>query len=251
METNRIIQGNALDILKKIPSDSIDCVITSPPYYSKRDYGDETNAVWGGDPNCEHEWVETPPPRPRSVNDIKNHESKQATVRGSAFDAKTGLWCSKCGAWYGQLGMEPTPFMFVDHLIEIFREVKRVLKPHGNVFVVIDDTYSGSQGWKGGGGLKYKEGEWEREWVKGVTVPEPPTAKFKGAPRKSLCLVPELFAIRMVYDLGFILRQKLIWAKKVLIYKEMETVGNAMPESVKDRNTHTHELVYCESSKSI
>jgi len=64
------------------------------------------------------------------------------------------------------------------------------------------------------------------------------------APRKSLCLVPEMFAIRMVYELGFVLRQKIVWAKKVLLYKEMETVGNAMPESVKSRNTHTYEIVY-------
>jgi len=244
LPVNKIVHGHVFEALQKFPDESVDYVITSPPYWGKRDYGEETCTIWGGDPDCEHEWVETPPPRRRSVNDIKDPESKQATVRGCAYDAKTGLWCEKCGAWSGQLGLEPTPEMFVDHLIEIFREIKRVLKPHGNVFVVIDDTWSGSQGWKGGGGLSYKEGEWEREWVKDVTVPEPPSAKFKGAPRKSLCLVPELFAIRMVYDLNFILRQKIIWSKKVLVYKERTTIGNAMPESVKDRLAHTWEYVY-------
>ncbi len=153
------------------------------------------------------------------------------------------LICKKCGAHYGQLGLEPDPFMFVDHLIEIFREVKRVLKPHGNVFVVIDDTYAGGGGWNSGGGLSYKENEWERKWVKNTTSPCP-TSKIKHIPRKSLCLVPERFAIKMVDELGFILRQKLIWVKKVLIYKDKETIGNAMPESVKDRNTHTFEFVY-------
>jgi len=146
--------------------------------------------------------------------------------------------------WKGQLGLEPNPFMFVDHLIEIFREVKRVLKPTGNVFVVIDDTYARGGGWKSGGGLKYKDSEWERKWVKTISVPEPPTASFKGAPRKSLCLVPELFAIRMVYDLGFILRNKIIWVKKVHIYKERTTFGNAMPEPAKDRLAHSWEYVY-------
>jgi len=134
-----------------------------------------------------------------------------------------------------QLGMEPTPYMFVDHLIEIFREVKRVLKPHGNCFVIIDDTYSGSG--KGHNWIDPKHPNARNGNLD-------PTQFEKVAPRKSLLLVPEMFAIKMVYELGFILRQKLIWAKKVLIYKEMETVGNAMPESVKDRNTHTFEYIY-------
>ena len=161
-----------------------------------RDYGEEANVVWSGDPDCRH-------------------------VFNSGF--------CRCGAWYGQLGLEPTPEMFVDHLIEIFKEAKRVLKPYGNVFIVIDDTYSGGGGWNSGGGLRYKENEWERKWVKNATSPCP-TPNIKHIPRKSLCLVPELFAIRMVYDLGFILRNKIIWAKKIHIYKERKTIGNAMPE---------------------
>jgi len=211
---NKIIHGNCLEVLKKLPSDSIDCCITSPPYWSKREYPEETVIVWGGKNDCEHE-----------------------------FETEYGGLCKKCGAWRGQLGLEPDPFMYVDHLIEIFREVKRVLKPHGNLFVVIDDTYARGGGWNSGGGRVYKDGEWLREWVveaKSVY----PASRFRAAPRKSLCLVPEMFAIRMVYELGFVLRQKIIWAKKVLLYKEMETVGNAMPESVKSRCTHTHELVY-------
>jgi len=149
MPLNKIIHGNVLTVLKKLPSNSIDCVITSPPYWAKRDYGDETVVEWSDGTVC-------------------------------------------------QLGLEPTPEMFVDHLIEIFREVKRVLKPHGNVFVVVDDTYSGGE------------------------------SKIKHIPRKSSCLVPERFAIRMVDELGFILRNKIIWAKKVHIYKERTTVGNAI-----------------------
>jgi len=133
--------------------------------------------------------------------------------------------------------------MFVDHLIEIFKETKRVLKPYGNVFIVIDDTYSGGGGWNSGGGLRYKENEWERKWVKNATSPCP-TSNIKHIPRKSLCLIPELFAIRMVYDLGFILRNKIIWAKKIHIYKERKTIGNAMPESTHDRLCHVYEYIY-------
>ncbi|MEM5831179.1 MAG: hypothetical protein QXO40_03175, partial [Candidatus Aenigmatarchaeota archaeon] len=53
---NKIICGDALTELKKIPDESIDCIITSPPYYAKRDYGEDTKTIWGGDPNCQHEW---------------------------------------------------------------------------------------------------------------------------------------------------------------------------------------------------
>jgi len=176
---NKIVHGNALTTLKKLPDESVDCVITSPPYFGKRDYGEETIAEW-----------------------------------------KDGEY---------QLGLEPTPEMFVEHLIEIFKEVKRVLKPHGNVFVVIDDTYAGGGGWNSGGGLSYKDNEWERKHVKNASS-KCPTTYIKHIPKKSLCLVPELFSIRMVYDLGFILRNKIVWAKKVHLYKDRTTKGNAMPE---------------------
>lgn len=191
LPVNKIIHGDALSVLRKFPPNSIDCVITSPPYWAQRDYGEETSKIWGGDPACDHVWEDAP----RREKDLS-----------------TGAFCRKCGAWFGELGLEPTPQMYVDHLIMIFRQVKKILKPHGNIFVVIDDSYSSN---------------------KGVNIPD-----------KTLCLVPELFAVRMVYDLGFILRNKIIWAKKVNIYKERKTVGNAMPESVRDRLAHTYEYVY-------
>jgi len=232
---NKIIHGDALTVLKKLPSNSVDCVITSPPYWAKRDYGEETCRVWGGNPNCDHEWIESDLPPTRIATGGWDSEPKY----NRRFDkAKPAMFCKKCKAWYGQLGLESSPEMYVDHLIQIFREIKRVLKPHGNVFVVIDDTFS--QRGKGIGSIdpKYPNG---RNTANTVL---PARSKSFSVPQKSLCLVPELFAIRMVYDLGFILRQKLIWAKKVLIYKEMDTIGNAMPESCKDRNTHTYEFVY-------
>ena len=53
---NKIIQGNTLDVLKTFPDESVDCVVTSPPYFGLRDYGEETCTIWDEDPNCEHEW---------------------------------------------------------------------------------------------------------------------------------------------------------------------------------------------------
>lgn len=205
---NTIIHGNALEVLKELPDESVDCVITSPPYWQKRDYGEETNVIWGGNPECQHEWIEDEPsPTKMGREGFDDPKNEPAHVS----KPKPGMVCKKCGARHEQLGLEPTPQLFVDHLIEIFKEIKRVLKPRGNVFVVIDDTYS-----DGGNGI----------------------------PPRSLVLAPELFAIRMVYDLGFTLRNKIIWAKKVYLHKDKTTVGNGKPESVKNRLTHSWEYIF-------
>jgi|GEM_PF-2916190 len=54
---NQILCGNALSILKTFPSDSIHCIITSPPYWGLRDYGKDTKTIWDGNQNCQHEWI--------------------------------------------------------------------------------------------------------------------------------------------------------------------------------------------------
>ena len=169
-----IIHGNALDVLKELPSNSVDCVITSPPYWQKRVYGEECIVKWSD-------------------------------------------------GWEGELGLEPTPSMYINHLIEIFREIKRVLRPHGNVFVVIDDTYNS-------GRHKWKPTDIEDpKWIGRNYLPLHDW-HVEGVDRKSLLLIPELFAIKMVYEEGWILRNKIIWCKKVHIYKDRTTIGNAMPE---------------------
>jgi DNA modification methylase len=185
--------GDALEVLKQLPDESVDVVVTSPPYWSKRDYGEATIKKWSD-------------------------------------------------GWVGQLGLEPTPQMFVEHLVEIFREVKRVLKPTGSLFVNIDDSYLGSH--QGYGATKKSETgfQWVGQGYYASSRQKPPTANFTKL-RKSMALVPELFAIKMVYEEGWILREKIIWAKKVHFYKDRTTKGNAMPESVKDRFAHTWEYI--------
>ena len=179
--------GDALEVLRKLPKESVDVVITSPPYWSKRDYGEEAVKEWSD-------------------------------------------------GWIGQLGLEPTPQMFVEHLIETFKEVKRVLKPTGSLFVNIDDTWVG-------GGHGYGLGkDNDPKWSGRNNVPK--NKWPKDVKQRSLTLVPELFAIKMVYEEGWVLREKIIWAKKVHIYKDITTIGNAMPESVKNRFTHTWEYIF-------
>jgi len=131
---NKIIQGHVVDALKLIPDDSIDCIVTSPPYWGLRDYGQEANTVWEGNPVCQHKW---------KINITKHDNLRtskvgETTIVGSNknLKIKTGekvknAFCTKCGAWYGQLGLEPTLEMYLKHLLEVVSELKRVLKPTG------------------------------------------------------------------------------------------------------------------------
>jgi site-specific DNA-methyltransferase (adenine-specific) len=165
---NRILHGSAYDKLKELDSESVDCCITSPPYWALRDYKTE-----------------------------------------------------------GQLGLEPTFQEYITKLIEIFNQVKRVLKKTGSCWVNIGDTYSGS-----GGASGHNEDSYNKAGaVKGNE------AKYKqikpdNIPAKSLCLIPQRFAIAMV-DAGWICRNTIIWYKP-----------NCMPSSAKDRFTVDFEYLF-------
>jgi len=224
---NRIHCGDALTLLREMPDECVDCVITSPPYWGLRDYGESCVQVWGGDPNCEHEW--------NGMGFIRKHgdfvpECKQATVRGFVTKVKVGDFCVKCGAWRGQLGLEPHPQLYIEHLVEIFREVKRVLKPTGSFWLNMGDTYFGS----GGNCRKYPDTISKKE-----TRPAPekpitnnPKIKCNWLQPKQKLLIPERVAIALQED-GWILRNTIIWHKP-----------NHMPSSVKDRFTNAYEVVF-------
>jgi DNA modification methylase len=171
MEINKIINGDALTELKKLPDESVNCVVTSPPYWNQRDYGID-----------------------------------------------------------GQLGLEKDFDSFINNLIKVFDEVKRVLKDSGTCFIVIDDTY-----WGSGAGTQYSPNlENSKEvyvmpYDSHKNTQRNKDSKFKA---KCMCMIPERFAIKMI-EHGWILRNKIIWKK-----------NNAMPESSKDRFTNDYEFVY-------
>jgi hypothetical protein len=141
--TWEIKQGHVMEKLREIPEKSIQCVITSPPYWGLRAYGTDPQ-VWGGEKDCEHVWHIIL--RERQTGGDGTASSKQVSNSGSQL-AKTP-WeqstCTKCGAWKGELGSEPNPYMFVEHMVEVFRAVKRVLRDDGVCFINITDSYSGS-----------------------------------------------------------------------------------------------------------
>lgn len=141
----KIYCGNALEVLKSMEAESVQCAITSPPYFGLRDYQIEPQ-IWDGDKSCEHTWSGCDPRRQRHPDDVKNSDSKQATNKGANCELIKTQFCQKCGAWKGSLGNEPTMALYIDHLVQIFSEVKRVLRKDGVLFLNLGDSYMGSDG---------------------------------------------------------------------------------------------------------
>ena len=133
------------------------------------------------------------------------------------------------GEWHGQLGLEPSFNLYVDHILMITAELKRVLKKTGTMFWNVGDTYSGKPlGKYNGAGAELTDRDTEGISASGIVDKE-----ASGIPAKSLMMVPERLAMNMVDEQGWIIRNKVIWAKP-----------NGLPSSVKDRFTNKWEYVF-------
>ena len=161
-----LLQGDCLHMLRMLPAQSVNCCVTSPPYFGLRDYGVD-----------------------------------------------------------GQIGLESTPEAFVQKLVEVFREVKRVLRDDGTLWLNLGDSYAGSgKGPAGNLGKKHNERHMEHTNSSG-NIPN-------GLKAKDLIGIPWRVAFALQAD-GWYLRQDIIWHKP-----------NPMPESVKDRCTKAHEYIF-------
>ncbi len=224
MKLNKIYQGDTLEVLKTFPDESIDCAITSPPYWGLRDY-DIKPQVWDGKPGCKHKWKEQIKKwhGDRGTGKKKEVFNDNFQVKGTKSD-----FCSICGAWRGSLGLEPTFVLYLKHLCYIFDELKRVLKKSGTCWVNLGDTYG--QNWRGG----KKQNKWhEQHRSKGevafMGAEKPDRANL---PDKCLLQIPSRFSIEMT-NRGWILRNRIIWHKP-----------NCMPSSIKDRFTVDFEEIF-------
>ena len=212
---NQFYLGNCLQVLKSWPDNFIHMAVTSPPYYSLRDYKIGM-AVWDEEGPCEHEWTDYV--RPGKGGGHTGIVHRRSISPYSSVDATVHGFCSKCPAWRGQLGLEPTLEMYIRHLVQIFREVRRCLRQDGTLWVNIGDSYAGSG--KGWATSEYKD-----------VLP-----KFKlgenGIKEKDLMGVPWALAFALRAD-GWYLRSEILWFKE-----------NCVPESVKDRPTRAHEQIF-------
>ena len=125
---------------------AVQCVVTSPPYWQLRQYDGEQDGVWGGISDCNHQWreekkIKQPPQRDHARGGgFAKTRGNEAARKGMAFEASQGRFCTACGAWYGCYGFEPTIQLYVEHTIEIMREIRRVLRDDGVLFWNISDT---------------------------------------------------------------------------------------------------------------
>lgn len=144
MSTITLIQANSLHI--PLPDESVHCAITSPPYWGLRSYSGINPTIWGGDPACSHIWGDTlPEHHPGQVPDsmwTTNPDLAAGQTAGS------GQFCQKCGAWLGCFGLEPTPDLYVSNLTQIFREVRRVLREDGTVWLNLGSSFSAGRNQK-------------------------------------------------------------------------------------------------------
>jgi len=194
----QIINADCRVALRELPAGSVHCVITSPPYWGLRDYGLES-VIWGGTPGCPHEWGEQS--YQRRSNDGGDPARKQETNTGAVGrDAPVEhAFCRRCDAWRGALGLEPTPELYVQHILEVFREVKRVLRDDGVMWVNMGDGYtSGGRADFGPALPQYKQ----------ATHPEikntPRSAQPAGLKPKDLIGMPwrVAFALQQPYHVG-------------------------------------------------
>jgi DNA modification methylase len=173
MSEVKLYLGDCLEVLKTLAPQSVQCVVTSPPYYGLRDYGVD-----------------------------------------------------------GQIGLEQSPDEYVQRLVDVFREIRRVLKDDGTVFLNLGDSYVGSNQ---GAGTKNPTPKQSSNRGTEYMLSENHTSrlsKVAGLKPKDLIGIPWRVAFALQAD-GWYLRSDIIWHKP-----------NPMPESVKDRPTKSHEYIF-------
>lgn len=166
--TVQIIVGDCRSSLADMASESVNCCVTSPPYFGLRDYGHD-----------------------------------------------------------GQMGLEETPDEFVAGMVGVFREVQRVLRDDGTLWLNIGDSYASQPSWGRGGGSTL---EGRKQGLEGGRSTD--RTKLPGLKQKDLIGIPWMLAFALRAD-GWYLRQEIIWHKP-----------NPMPESVTDRCTKAHESLF-------
>ena len=243
--TTKILVGDCRERLRELPPKSVHCVVTSPPYWGLRDYG-LPPLVWehadtvayrreSGDRHvlCEHEWGGEQARRSmthqdRLGNAIDPRSGKPAggKVHGQpgGFSVSQGSFCCRCGAWRGSLGLEPSPELYVQHMVEVFREVRRVMRDDATLWLNLGDSYASNGGFRDYGSY---DGATGRASTGGARP-----APGNGLKPKDLCGIPWRLAFALQAD-GWWLRSDIIWHKT-----------NPMPESVRDRPTKAHEYLF-------
>ena len=238
----QIYNAHVLDGLRALPAQSVQVITTSPPYWGLRAYGTE-GQIWQGEKSLcavgAHAWQSYRHEQTdAAVRQGPNSKIKQTHTEPMVVAYDT---CLVCGAWRGELGGEPTPEMFVLHMVQIFREARRVLRDDGLLWLNLGSSYWAGKGQSAQKGSAHQEKRHVRgESInrgyqtvgggKGIT--RPADGKHLIFKPKDLVMIPHMVALAMQAD-GWVLRNEVPWYKK-----------NCMPQSMADRLTVSHEAVF-------
>ena len=223
-----------------LPDKSVHCVVTSPPYWCLRDYG--LSGWEGGDPVCGH--IRLAKDR-QKAHGLTDRNADTAAYGGDAHEPWPGGICGHCGARQQAtgIGLEPTLSEWVANIVAVMREVRRVLRDDGTVWLNLGDAYAGSGKGMNADGT-HSDGEKQASnrgsLNPGKRTPRGPgsgrwglgDASVDGLPAKNLMGQPWRAAFALQDD-GWILRSAIVWHKP-----------NPMPESISDRPTSAYEMVF-------
>jgi DNA modification methylase len=236
--TWRILEGDCRTVLAGLDLQSVHTCVTSPPYFGLRDYG---TAEWeGGDPRCDH-IMKASARNDLGADDLARRAAVYGTGSGSGSAVSAVQFresCGKCGAGRvdQQIGLEPSPDEFVAALVDVFREVRRVLRDDGTVWLNLGDSYNNRSVARPSshqGGLGFTNDSIERTWADQTKLGLSRLSIADGdLKEKDLLGIPWMVAFALRAD-GWYLRSDIIWNKP-----------NPMPESVTDRPTKSHEYVF-------
>lgn len=222
LKLDYIYIGDVLKKLKCIPDKSVRCCVSSPPYYGLRDYN--TSSWIGGDTDCKHEGQK------RKSSTGRVGENTKQSRNPSAKEVSIGD-CVKCGAIRvdQQIGLEKTPELYIEKLVNVFREVRRILTDDGTLWLNIGDSYWGSG--NSSGHTDQTQNMGTKTSLYGATKGNA-GRKHPDIKPKDLIGIPWMLAFALRKD-GWYLRSDIIWFKR-----------NPMPESVTDRPTKAHEYIF-------
>lgn len=213
---NNILIGDVREVFKQIPDKSVHTIVTSPPYWQMR-YYDSPAVIWDSETECKHLW-----------KNLAGKISSDPEAKGFRKDFEY-LICTKCNCGYGELGLEPTPELYISHMLEICDTLWRILRDDGTFWLNMGDCYAGSGQEQG-----HKPGDWNLNRRSGDSNFQVRTARpvVSGLKRKDLVGMPWMLALAL-RDAGWYLRRDVIWYKR-----------NAAPESPKDRPITAHEYLF-------
>ena len=213
--------GDALEVLRTLPDESVQCCVTSPPYWGLRDYG--TGRWEGGAGECDH--TRGNPREDHSHGEYLGTRDRQAaSVANASPQLQT---CQRCGALRvdQQLGLEDSPDEYIERMVEVFEEIRRVLRLDGVLWLNMGDSYANDGKWGGStGGIHPKSLHGDS----GIGR----RRRSTGLKPKDLVMMPARLALAL-QAAGWWIRMDTIWHKPT-----------SMPESVKDRPTRAHEYIY-------